>query len=118
MIVVCPADAVEAKKATLAVAKNGKPSYLRLSRDKVPMVTTEETPFELGKAEVFYEGKDVTIVACGQMVYKALLAAERLKKDKISVRVINSHTIKPLDAKTILQAAEETGAIVTAEEHQ
>lgn len=118
MVVICPCDAIEAKKATLAIAKNNKPSYLRLSRDKVATITTEDTPFEIGKAEVLYEGKNVTVIACGQMVYKALLAAEELKDQKISVRVINCHTIKPIDAKTILKAAEETGAIVTAEEHQ
>lgn len=118
LVVICPADAIEAKKATIAIAKNGKPSYLRLSRDKAPVVTTDQTPFEIGKAEVFMEGKDATIIACGQMVYKALIAAEELKKHKISVRVINNHTIKPLDKKTILAAAGETGALVTVEEHQ
>jgi len=118
MVVISPVDSIEAKKATLAIAKLNKPCYLRLSRDKVPVVTTEQTPFEIGKAQVFYEGKDVTIIATGQMVYRALLAAEELKKHNISARVINSHTIKPLDKKTILQAAEETGAIVTVEEHQ
>lgn len=118
MIVISPCDSMEAKKATLAMAKVNKPCYLRLSRDKAPLITTDKTSFEIGKAEVFYEGKDVTIIATGQMVYRALLAAEELKKHKISVRVINCHTIKPLDKKTILQAAEETGAIVTVEEHQ
>lgn len=118
MIVIVPSDAIEAKKATLAIAKNGKPTYLRLSRDKIPTITTQDSPFEIGKAEVLYEGKDVTVIACGQMVYKALLAAQELKDQKISVRVINCHTIKPIDAKTILKAAEETRAVVTAEEHQ
>ncbi len=118
MVVVVPADWIEAKKATLAIAKNGKPSYLRLSRDKVPTITSENSPFEVGKAEVLMQGKDVTIIACGQMVYMALKVAKELEKDNISVRVINNHTIKPLDTKTILNAAEETGAIVTAEEHQ
>jgi transketolase len=118
MVVVCPADALEAKKATLSLAKNNQPSYIRLSRDKVPVITTEETPFEIGQAEVFYEGRDVTVIACGQMVHKALIAAKELKENGISVRVINCHTIKPLDHKAIIKAAEETGAIVTAEEHQ
>lgn len=118
MVVVCPCDAIEAKKATQAIARNGKPSYLRLSRDKSPIVTTEETSFEIGKAEVFKEGKDVAIIACGVMVYQALIAAKELEENHISARVINCHTIKPLDEKTILAAAEETGAIVTAEEHQ
>ena len=118
MIVISPADSIEAKKATLAIARNGKPSYLRLSRDKVPVITTEETPFEIGKAEVFYQGSYVTVIATGQMVYKALQAAKFLKEQNISVRVINCHTIKPIDKEMILKAAEETGAIVTAEEHQ
>lgn len=117
MIVVVPADSIEARKATIAIAKNGKPSYIRLSRDKVPVITTENSPFEIGKAEVLNPGKDVTIIACGQMVYMALKVAKGLE-DQIKVRVINCHTIKPLDAKTILNAAEETGAIVTVEEHQ
>lgn len=121
MVVITPCDAIEARKATIAMARNPQPNYLRLSRADVPIITTEQTPFEIGKAEVFHEGKDVTVIACGQLVYQALLAAEELGKGergKISVRVINCHTIKPLDEKTILAAAEETGAIVTAEEHQ
>lgn len=118
MVVICPCDAIEAKKATIAMAKNGKPSYLRLSRSDVPVVTTENTPFEVGKAEVFQQGKDVTIISCGQMVFRALLAAKELEEHQISVRVINCHTIKPLDQKTILKAVEETRAIVTVEEHQ
>ncbi|OGE25825.1 transketolase [Candidatus Daviesbacteria bacterium RIFCSPHIGHO2_02_FULL_39_12] len=118
MVVICPTDSIEAKKATLAIAGLPKPCYMRLSREKIPVITTEQTPFEIGKAEVFYEGSDVAIIATGQMVYRALLAAEELKLHKISVRVINCHTIKPLDSKTVLKAAEETGAIVTVEEHQ
>lgn len=118
MVVVVPSDAIEAKKATIEIAKNGKPSYIRLSRDKVSTITTEETPFKIGKAEVFKEGKDVTLIACGQMVYYSLLAAKDLEEEKISVRIINCHTVKPLDKKTILKVAEETGAIVTVEEHQ
>lgn len=118
MVVISPTDSIEAKKATLAMAKNNKPCYMRLSREKVPLITTENTSFEIGKAQVFNEGRDVTVVATGQMVYRALLAADELKLHKISVRVINCHTIKPLDKKTILKAAEETGALVTVEEHQ
>lgn len=127
MVVIVPADSIEAKKATIAIAKNGKPSYLRLSRDKIPVITTENSPFEIGKAEVLWNGgpsvssgrlPSATIIACGQMVYMALKVAKELEEDKISVRVINCHTIKPLDNKIILAAAEETGAIVTAEEHQ
>lgn len=118
MVVVVPADSIEAKKATLAIAKTTMPSYLRLSRDKVPTITTESSPFEIGKAQVLTEGKEVTIIACGQMVYHALLAAKELTEQKISTRVINCSTIKPLDSKTILKAAEETRALVTVEEHQ
>lgn len=118
MAVICPCDHIEAKKATAALAKTGKPGYMRLSRDKVPVITTDETPFEIGKAVQYTEGHDVAIIACGQMVYKALLAARELNEHKISVRVVNCHTIKPLDTKTILKAAEECGCLVTVEEHQ
>lgn len=118
MVVLCPSDWIEAKKATLEMAKNGKPSYIRLSRDKVPTITTDKTPFEIGKAQVMTNGKDLTIIACGQMTYRALKVAKRLKEDNISVRVISMHTIKPIDKKEIVRAADETGAIVTVEEHQ
>lgn len=118
MVVISPCDSLEAKKATLEIAKLKRPCYLRLLRDKIPLMTTKDTPFKIGQAEVFAEGKDITVIACGQMVYQALQAARKLKEDKISVRVINSPTIKPLDKQTILQAAEETGGIVTVEEHQ
>ena len=118
MVVICPTDSIEAKKATLAIANNSKPSYIRLSRDKVPLITTPKTPFQIGKAEVFHEGKDVAVIACGQMVYRALLAAKELELHKISVRVINCHTIKPIDKEIILKAAQETSALVTVEEHQ
>ena len=118
MVVIAPADSIEARKATVAIAKLPKPCYMRLSREKVPVITTDNTPFEIGQAIVCTEGHDVAIIACGTMVHRALLAAKKLKEHKISVRVINCHTIKPLDRKTILQAAEDCGAIVTVEEHQ
>lgn len=118
MVVISPVDTIEAKKATLAIARLPKPCYLRLSRDKVPVVTTEDTPFEIGKAEVFYEGVDVAVIATGQMVHKALSAAKELKSCNISVRVINCHTIKPIDKEIIIKAARECKAIVTVEEHQ
>lgn len=125
MVVICPCDAIEAKKATLAMARQSAPNYLRLSRSDVQVITTEQTPFEIGRAEIFFDPSTssgskavATIIACGQMVYQALLAAKKLHEEKINVRVINCHTIKPLDKKTILEAAEETGAIVTVEEHQ
>ncbi len=118
MIVIVPVDSIEAKKATIAASKNGKPTYIRLSREKMPVVTTENTPFEIGKAYELTEGNDVTVIACGQMVYQALQSAKQLKEHNINVRVINCSTIKPIDKETILKAAEETGAIVTVEEHQ
>lgn len=125
MIVIVPADMLEAKKATLAAAQNGKPTYIRLSRDKTPVFTTEETPFEIGKGIVLRapsigsgRASDVTIIACGILTHSALVAAEELSKDGIEARVINMHTIKPLDTAIIIKAAQETGAIVSAEEHQ
>lgn len=118
MVVISPADSIEAKKATIEMAKLNKPCYMRLGREKVPVVTTEKTPFKIGKAEVLWAGSDATIIATGQMVYYALQSTQELYSHEISVRVINLHTIKPLDKETILQAAEETGAIVTVEEHQ
>ena len=118
MVVISPCDAIEAKKATLAILKENKPCYLRLSREKSPVVTTEETSFKIGKGEVFKEGGHVTIIATGLMVYKALLAAKELEEHMINARVINISTIKPLDKEIIIKAAEETGGIVTVEEHQ
>lgn len=118
MIVISPVDYIEARKATQAIARLKQPCYLRLSREKVPVVTTNETPFQIGKAEIFKDGTDVAIIATGQLVYEALEAAKEMELHKISVRVINCHTLKPLDNETILKAAEECGAIVTAEEHQ
>lgn len=120
MIVIAPCDAIESKKATLAAAFNAKPTYIRFAREKTPVFTTQESPFEIGRAEIFWNGENpvVAIVACGPLVYQALLAAKELQSHKISVRVINSHTLKPLDKKTILKAAEDCGAIVTVEEHQ
>lgn len=119
MTVIVPCDAVEAKKATIAAAKTKKPAYLRFAREKSPIFTTNKTPFQIGRAEVFRTGSDVAIIACGPEVYQALLAAEMLvKTDKIQCRVINCHTVKPLDEKTICLAARECGAVVTVEEHQ
>ncbi len=118
MIVISPVDAIEARKATQAIARLPQPCYLRLSREKMPVVTTEQTPFEIGKAQVMYEGSDVAIVATGQLVYRALLAAKEMESHKISVRVINCHTIKPLDKELVIKAAKDCGAIITAEEHQ
>lgn len=118
MTVVAPCDYHEAKKATIALAKLGGPSYLRFARNKTPVFTTPKTKFKIGRAEVFRKGKDVSIIACGPIVYEALAAAEKLAKRGIRAEVINSHTIKPLDEKTIVATARKTGAVVTAEEHQ
>ncbi len=116
--ILAPCDAVEAKKATLAIAEWKGACYVRFAREKSPVFTTEETPFEIGKATMFRNGKDVAIIACGPLVYQALVAAEQMAEEGLDVMVINSHTIKPLDEKSVLHAAETCDAIVTVEEHQ
>ena len=116
--VVVPCDAIEARKATIASADIPGPVYIRLGREPIPIITTEETPFTLGKANIMREGKDVTVIACGVEVSEALQAAEELEKEGIKVGVVNLHTIKPIDKETIVKLAKETGAVVTAEEHQ
>ena len=118
MTVLVPCDAVEARKATLTAAFYNGPVYIRLGREKSPIFTTEKTPFEIGKAIVLREGKDVTIIGCGILLYNALVAAEELSKEGIEAEVINSHTIKPLDIETILNSIKKTDAVVTVEEHQ
>jgi len=118
MRVIVPADAVEARKATLAIARDFGPAYVRFGREKVPVITDESTPFEVGKAYCLRDGSDVAIVACGAMVYEALVAAEKLAEEGISAMVINNHSIKPIDKETLIEAAEKTGAMVTVEEHQ
>lgn len=118
MVVVVPCDAIEAQKATMAIAFNGLPSYIRFGREKSPVFTTANTPFEIGKAEIFREGKDVAIIGCGMLLYNALIAAEELSKEGMECMVINSHTVKPIDEKTIIEAAQKTGAVVSVEEHQ
>ena len=116
--VICPVDYIEAKKATRALVDNDGPIYMRTGRAPFPILTQERDPFEIGKANVLRKGKHVTVIACGVMVSEALKAAETLKKEKIDVKVVNMHTIKPIDEKMIVQSAKATGAIVTAEEHQ
>ncbi len=117
MRVIVPADAEQARKATLAMAKNPKPTYLRLGREKFPTFTTKSTPFEIGKADVYYRGSDVTIIAAGPQVYDALMVAVALK-GTVAVEVINMHTIKPFDLETVLKSVKKTGAVVTVEDHQ
>ena len=117
--VVVPCDSIETKKATLAAADMQGPYYSRFAREKTPVITTAETPFEIGKAEIFADyGDDAAILACGPLVYQSLVAAKELEKEGIKVRVINNHTIKPMDVTTIMKAARDCGAIVTVEEHQ
>lgn len=118
MKMIVPCDYHETMKATIAAAEIWGPVYIRFGRENVPVVTDAETPFEIGKGIVMRDGADVALVACGVMVYEALEAAESLTGRGISARVINLHTIKPIDRPLLLQAAEECGAIVTAEEHQ
>jgi len=124
MVVICPCDAIEARKATMAAAKTDTPVYLRLTREKTPVMTTDATPFEIGKAQVFYEPKDtkvkidVGIVATGALVYKALVAANELEKEGINMKVLNLATVKPLDEDALTKLAKEAGAILTVEEHQ
>ncbi len=120
--VIVPCDAEEAHKATLVAGKIWGPVYLRLAREKTKVMTSKQTPFELGRAELFWEPVkkkfDVLICACGPLVYEAMLAAKNLEKEKISAAVLNVHTIKPLDEKTILHLAKIAGAVVSVEEHQ
>ena len=118
MTIINPADAVEAKAATIAAAKFEGPVYLRFGRLAVPVIFDEEDyKFEWGKGRVLTEGSDVAILATGLMVNEALMAAEQLKDEGISARVINIHTIKPLDEEIVVAAAKECGCVVTAEEH-
>lgn len=118
MVVVVPCDSVEAEKATLAIAADTRPAYIRLARDKSPVLSTAQTPFEIGKAYVYESGEDVTIIATGVMTYHALVAAEKLFKDGVSAEVIHVPTIKPLDSATIIKSIRKTGAVVTVEEAQ
>jgi transketolase len=118
MQVVVPCDAIEMKKAVVASAEFHGPAYIRFGREPVPVITDENTPFVWGKGRVVREGKDATIFACGVMVCEALEAADALKTKGVSVRVVNLHTVKPIDMELIVKCAVETGAVVTAEEHQ
>lgn len=118
MVVVAPGDSLEAEKATLALALDRRPSYMRLAREATPIITTEATPFEIGKAYVYAAGSDISIFATGAMTYQALVAAEMLYKDGIDAEVVHVPTIKPLDYVTILQSAQKTKAVITVEEAQ
>ncbi|MFH1392538.1 MAG: transketolase family protein [bacterium] len=113
LTVLSPCDYLETKKATISAGEMQGPVYLRFGREKTPVFTTENTPFEIGKANILRQGKKITIIACGPLVYEALLAAEALDAE-----VINCHTIKPIDKKTIINSAKKTGRVITLEEHQ
>jgi transketolase len=118
MIVVAPGDSIEAEKATRAIAGNGKPSYIRLAREKTPIFSTEESPFEIGKAYVLKEGHDITLLGTGTMTYQLLAAAKMLEEKGIHAEVVHVPTVKPLDEETILHSVRKTGRAVTAEEAQ
>jgi transketolase len=121
MVVISPCDSIEARKATIAAAKTNNPTYIRLAREKTPIITTNDTPFEIGKAQVFFESKGkpaVGLIATGALVHKALTVAKQLEEEGTPVKVLNLATIKPLDEEAVWNLAREAGAIVTVEEHQ
>jgi transketolase len=118
MVVLAPCDSIEAAKATLAMAADKRPNYIRLAREATPVLTTDETPFQIGRAYIFKEGKDVSLIATGTMTHQALVAAEALAKDDIAAEVVHVPTIKPLDYAVILDSAARTKHVVTIEEGQ
>jgi transketolase len=118
MVVINPCDYNQTKAATMAIAKYDGPCYLRFGRPKWPVFIPEDMPFEIGKALMLNEGKDVTIFATGHMVWKAIEAGHALAEKGIDAEVVNIHTIKPLDRDAILASAKKTGCVVSAEEHQ
>ncbi len=111
-------DSIENRKVTMTIADTGKPAFFRFQREKTPVFTTEETLFQIGKAQIFWEGSDVAIIACGPLVYNALLVARDLEQEGISCMVVNNVSIKPMDEEALVKAAEICGAVVTVEEHQ
>ncbi|MFA7000023.1 MAG: transketolase C-terminal domain-containing protein [Candidatus Paceibacterota bacterium] len=122
MVVISPCDAIESKKATISLAKTNNPTYLRCARNDTPIITTEETPFEIGKAQIVWVPENglasVGIIATGPVLYNALMAAKELEKEGIKIKVMNLSTIKPLDKEAIIILAKETKRIVTVEDHQ
>lgn len=119
LVVIIPCDSLETKKATIAAGNLEGPVYFRFAREKTAVFTTEETPFKVGRAEIFYEsGRDVAIIGAGPLLYKALVAAKELEKEKIGCVVVNNHTVKPIDEDTLTRVAKMTKAVVTVEEHQ
>lgn len=118
MVVIAPCDSLEAEKATRAMARNVRPNYIRLAREATPIITKDDTPFEIGRAYVYRQGTDVSLITTGTMTYQALVAADQLAGSGISAEVIHVPTIKPLDAVTIIQSVQKTKHVVTAEEGQ
>ncbi|MDR0849489.1 MAG: transketolase family protein [Propionibacteriaceae bacterium] len=118
MRVIAPCDSLEAERATVAIAADPAPTYLRVARDKTPIISTADSPFEIGKAYVLTEGKDVSLIATGTMTYHALVAASLLDSRGISVEVVHVPTIKPLDEERVLASIRKTGRAVTVEEAQ
>jgi transketolase len=120
MIVVCPCDAIEARKATVAAVATGTPVYLRLAREKTPVITTEQTPFEIGRAQVVWtsDSPSVGLVATGALLHQTLVAARTLQADGIDVEILSLSTVKPLDTAAVIALARKTKRIVTVEEHQ
>lgn len=118
MVVLAPADSLEAERMTLVMAEDKRPNYVRLTREDTPIITTQDTPFEIGRAYLYAPGTDVTIISTGTTTYHALVAAEKLFKEGIDVEVIHCPTIKPLDAVTILKSVRKTKAVITIEEAQ
>lgn len=116
MTVIAPVDYEQVKKAIWKITEFNGPVYMRMTKPSREVLTTRTTPFEIGKAQVFRSGRDVTVLACGAMVYEAMMAAAELE-GKVDVEVINVHTIKPLDVETIVKSVKKTGRVVTAEEH-
>lgn len=118
MVVIAPGDAIEAEKATRALAEDKRPAYLRLAREKTPIFSTQDSPFEIGKAYVLREGRDITLLGTGTMTYQLLVAADILAQEGIEAEVVHVPTIKPLDGDTILGSLRKTGRALTAEEGQ
>jgi len=122
MVVLSPCDAIEAKKATEAAAQTNDPTYIRLAREKTPVITSKDTPFEIGRAQIFFVPKtkkvDIGVIATGALLYKALRVAKAMEEQGIGVEVLNLSTIKPLDEKAVIELAKKAGVIVTVEEHQ
>lgn len=118
MVVVAPGDSLEAEKATRAIAENGKPSYIRLAREKTPIFSTSDSPFEIGKAYVLREGSDVSLIGTGAMTAQLLIAAKLLETQGVNAEVVHVPTIKPFDEETILASVRKTGRVLTAEEAQ